>query len=123
MKSIRHRIGILGFFLCALAWSLPAFGQSTEAPTVVMVFRHADPVMPAMGQERDQDPSLNDAGNRRAQALIETVEEAGVTSHLFLAVETHAGDSRAAGRAPGPVRDDGRGQPRQTGGLSEAGGR
>ncbi len=80
MKSIRHRIGIPGFFLCALAWSLPAFGQSTEAPTVVMVFRHAEPVMPAMGQERDPDPSLNDAGNRRAQALIETVEEAGVTA-------------------------------------------
>ena len=80
MKSIRHRIGIRGFFLCALAWSLPAFGQSTEAPTVVMVFRHAEPVMPAMGQKRDPDPSLNDAGNRRAQALIETVEEAGVTA-------------------------------------------
>ncbi len=105
MKSIRHRIGILGFFLCALAWSLPAFGQSTEAPTVVMVFRHADPVMPAMGQERDPDPSLNDAGKRRAQALIETVEEAGVTSiyssitenefdHFFVVVVPASGPVR-----------------------------
>ncbi|MCH8959963.1 MAG: histidine phosphatase family protein [Bacteroidetes bacterium] len=80
MKSIRHRIGILCFFLCALAWSLPACGQSTEAPTVVMVFRHAEPVMPAMGQERDPDPSLNEAGQQRAEALIETVAEAGVTA-------------------------------------------
>ncbi len=80
MKSMRHRIGLPGFFLCALAWSLPAFGQSTQAPTLVMVFRHAEPVMPAMGQERDPDPSLNEAGQQRAEALIETVAEAGVTA-------------------------------------------
>ncbi len=80
MKSIRHHIGILGFFLCSLAWSLPAFGQSTEAPTVVMVLRHAEPVMPAMGQERDPDPSLNEAGRQRAQSLIDVVGDAGVTA-------------------------------------------
>jgi broad specificity phosphatase PhoE len=66
--------------VCVLALNLPACGQSAEAPTVVMVFRHAEPVMPAMGHEHDPDPSLNDAGQRRAQALIETVAEAGVTA-------------------------------------------
>jgi len=80
MKSLRHRIGITCFYLFAFAGILPVCGQSTEAPTVVMVFRHAEPVMPAMGQERDPDPSLNEAGNRRAEALIETVGEAGVTA-------------------------------------------
>ena len=66
--------------VCALGLTMPAFGQSTEAPTVVMVFRHAEPVMPAMGQERDPNPSLNEAGQQRAEALIETVAEAGVTA-------------------------------------------
>ena len=78
MKRLRHRIGNTCFYLFAFAWMLPACGQPTEAPTVVMVFRHAEPVMPAMGQERDPDPSLNDAGQQRAEALIETVGDAGV---------------------------------------------
>ena len=80
MKSLRHRIGIPCFYLLAFVWILPACGQPTEAPTVVMVFRHAEPVIPAMGQERDPDPSLNEAGQQRAEALIKTVGDAGVTA-------------------------------------------
>ena len=66
--------------LCVLGVSLPAFGQSGAAPTVVMVFRHAEAVMPAMGQARDPDPSLNEAGRQRAQSLIDVAGDAGVTA-------------------------------------------
>jgi len=78
--SMKRAVRSTFILVCVLGLSLPAFGQSTEAPTVVMVFRHAEPVMPAMGQERDPDPSLNEAGQQRAEALIETVAEAGVTA-------------------------------------------
>ena len=78
--SMKRAVRSTFILVCVLGLSLPAFGQSTEAPTVVMVFRHAEPVMPAMGQERDPNPSLNEAGQQRAEALIETVAEASVTA-------------------------------------------
>ncbi len=45
------------------------------APTVVMVLRHAEPVI-----EQGSDPSLNEAGRHRANALIDVVGGAGVAA-------------------------------------------
>ena len=68
---MRHAFVLLGL----LCLSLPAFGQSEEAPTVVMVFRHAEK---AAGP--GSDPSLSEAGRQRAQSLIDVAGEAGVTA-------------------------------------------
>ena len=57
--------------LCLLTVSLPAYGQDT----VVMVVRHAE-----KAAEPGSDPSLSEAGKKRAQALVDAVGDAGVTA-------------------------------------------
>jgi broad specificity phosphatase PhoE len=65
-----------GLFLLLLGTvSLPVFGQSGEAPTVVLVLRHAE-----TGAGMGQDVPLNDVGQQRARALISVAEDAGVTA-------------------------------------------
>ena len=53
-----------------------AQGQGTQ-PTVVLVVRHGEK---AATQNNDPDPSLSEAGVRRAQALVRVAEDAGVSA-------------------------------------------
>lgn len=69
---------VLAVFLLLLAGlSAPrmAAAQAPEAPTVVLVVRHAE-----KAQDDPRDPSLTEAGRLRAAALVEAARGAGVTA-------------------------------------------
>ena len=48
--------------LLMLGLSMPVYGQGEGAPTVVMVFRHAE-----KAADQGRDPSLTEAGQQRAE--------------------------------------------------------
>ena len=75
MNTLRSTTRLLLLLLFLFSLSLPALAQSDEAPTVVMVVRHAEK---AAGP--GSDPPLTEAGQQRAQALVEAASEAGVTA-------------------------------------------
>ena len=60
---------------CVLGLALPVCAQSSDAPTVVMVIRHAE-----KAADQGSDPSLAEAGQQRARSLIEAVGDAAVTA-------------------------------------------
>ena len=76
MKRTVRSIVIL---ICIVASGLPACAQRTSepivSPTVVMVVRHAE-----KAADQGSDPSLTEAGQARAQSLIEVAGDAGVTA-------------------------------------------
>jgi len=61
--------------LLLLGTAAPVAAQSDEAPTVVVVVRHAET---GMGMNQGRDPSLNEAGKARAAALIDVAGGADV---------------------------------------------
>ncbi len=61
--------------LAMLGLSIPVYGQGEEAPTVVMVFRHAE-----KAADQGRDPSLTEAGQQRAETLLDVAGDAGVTA-------------------------------------------
>ena len=63
-------------FLVALALSLLAAMPSVEAQHVVFLMRHAEQ---ASGADAD-DPPLTETGQRRAQALVTVLKDAGLTA-------------------------------------------
>ncbi len=61
--------------LVPLCLGLAGQGSSGEAPTVILVVRHAE-----KATDGGEDPPLREAGVQRAQALVEVAAEAGVTA-------------------------------------------
>ena len=59
--------------LFALLLALAGAAHAQDSPTVVVVIRHAEKVA-----DGSNDPSLSEAGVKRAQELVELAEEAGV---------------------------------------------
>lgn len=68
---LKHRARAAVLLLAAVALAPDAFAQ---APTVVIVVRHAEKAAAEGG-----DPPLSEAGRKRAQRLAALAEEAGVT--------------------------------------------
>ena len=72
------RLGL--FFLAFVLLAVPATpwtaaAQEAEAPTIVLVLRHAE-----TAPDGTRDPSLSEAGRQRAAALVEAARGAGVTA-------------------------------------------
>lgn len=65
---------ILVFFVLSAAFAVSVFAQ--DAPTVIIVVRHGEK---QTGDPANTDPSLSEAGAKRAQSLIQVAEEAGVS--------------------------------------------
>ncbi len=65
---------IFVFFLLSAAFAVSALAQ--DAPTVVIVVRHGEK---QTSDPANTDPPLSEAGAKRAQSLIQTAEEAGVS--------------------------------------------
>lgn len=61
--------------LLALLCVLGAAAHAQDAPTVVIVVRHAE-----KAADGGDDPGLSEAGLKRAQELVELAEEAGVNA-------------------------------------------
>ena len=61
--------------LFALLCALGAAAHAQDSPTVVLVIRHAEKAV-----EPGDNPGLSEAGQKRAQELVELAEEAGVTA-------------------------------------------
>ncbi len=59
--------------LLALLLALTGAAHAQDSPTVVVVIRHAEKVA-----DGSNDPSLSEAGVKRAQELVELAEESGV---------------------------------------------
>lgn len=65
------RFAALSALLCVLG----AAAHAQDSPTVVIVIRHAE-----KAAEGGDDPGLSEAGQKRAQELVELAEEAGVAA-------------------------------------------
>ncbi len=61
--------------LFALLCALGAAAHAQDSPTVVLVIRHAEKAV-----EPGDNPGLSEAGQKRAQELVELAEEAGVNA-------------------------------------------
>lgn len=65
--------------VCTMLVTLAAAGharsQSENAPTIILVVRHAEKALAA-----GTDPPLSDAGRKRAEQLARAAEDAGVTA-------------------------------------------
>lgn len=76
MKSGLRLIALLLLFADARAQQSPPATQSSAPPTVILVLRHAEKAT----QQPGDDPSLSEAGAKRAQDFIGVAEAAGVTA-------------------------------------------
>ncbi|MFQ5568302.1 MAG: histidine phosphatase family protein [Rhodothermales bacterium] len=70
---MKHTAVVAFIVLFAIGPARTVLGQSSDAPTVVMVIRHAE-----KASDQGRDPSLTEAGEQRAEALIAVAGEAGV---------------------------------------------
>jgi broad specificity phosphatase PhoE len=77
LKEIRIMVRRFSRFVMffALFVVLAGAAYAQDLPTVVVVVRHAE-----KAADGGNDPSLSDAGVKRAQELVELAEEAGVTA-------------------------------------------
>jgi len=77
IQRSRLSIVLAVFILSLLALTQPACRDAAgdARPTVVYLVRHAEKAVSA-----DNNPSLNEAGVRRAEALAQTLGDAGVTA-------------------------------------------
>jgi broad specificity phosphatase PhoE len=66
-------IVILALTLCIVSCNRPQL-IATPTPTVVLIVRHAEK------EDAGDDPGINEAGARRAQALLDVAEASGVST-------------------------------------------
>lgn len=73
IRSVRTLLALAA--VAALGAGFTAFRPLAGEPTVIIVVRHAE-----RGTDSPSDPSLTEAGQRRAEALARAAEDAGVTA-------------------------------------------
>jgi broad specificity phosphatase PhoE len=99
----RMTIVFAAFLLSLIALTQPACRDAREArPTIVYLVRHAEKALSA-----DKNPPLSEAGVRRAEALAQTLGDAGVaaiyTTQFKRTIDTAAPLSARTGIAVTPL--------------------